>query len=100
MRQIHSTARMIGFGLAVLAGLQLTAAAGDPDKKETHWAFQPIERPALPACPTRNGRATPSIASSWRRWRREGIKPVGEADRRTLIRRLYLDLIGLPPSPR
>ena len=28
----------------------------------------------------------------------EGIKPVGVADRRTLIRRLYLDLIGLPPT--
>ena len=29
----------------------------------------------------------------------EGIKPVAAADRRTLIRRLYLDLIGLPPEP-
>ena len=30
----------------------------------------------------------------------EGIKPAPPADRRTLIRRLYLDLIGLPPTPR
>ncbi|MCP4509894.1 MAG: DUF1549 domain-containing protein, partial [Fuerstiella sp.] len=30
----------------------------------------------------------------------EGIKPVGDANRQTLIRRLYFDLVGLPPSPQ
>ncbi len=65
------------------------------------WSLQPIRSPALPALPgppardLRNGidhfvRATLAGA---------GLEPGPEADRRTLARRLYFDLTGLPPSP-
>src|SRR5687768_1286545 len=83
----------------------LTAAQKDTIRRwiaegaeyEGHWAYQPVRRPAVPAA------ATPAISpidffvSS--RLRAEGLEPSPEADRRTLIRRVSLDLTGLAPSP-
>jgi cytochrome c553 len=58
--------------------------------KSTHWAFQPIQRPA--------GKSIDAFILD--RLAKEGITPSPEADRRTLIRRVSLDLTGLPPTPR
>jgi hypothetical protein len=65
-----------------------------------HWAYEAPRRPAVPAL--RNaGAATrqPIDAFVLARLESEGIKPAPEADRRTLARRLSLDLLGLPPDP-
>jgi mono/diheme cytochrome c family protein len=64
-----------------------------------HWAFQPPQRPELPA--VRNT-AWPRNEIDYfvlARLERAGIEPSPEADRPTLIRRLSLDLLGLPPTP-
>ncbi|MFN3326165.1 MAG: PSD1 and planctomycete cytochrome C domain-containing protein [Bryobacteraceae bacterium] len=63
-----------------------------------HWAYEPVRRPATPSLsgPTiRN----PIDAFIQDRLAREGLKPSPEADRRTLIRRVTLDLTGIPPTP-
>jgi hypothetical protein len=66
---------------------------------ETHWAFRAPERPEPPkvqaAAWPRNEIDNFVLA----RLEQEGLKPSPEADRHTLIRRVYLDLIGLPPTP-
>ncbi len=61
-----------------------------------HWAYQPIVRPSVPPGPEGEGGID--------RWVRShldsaGQKPAPEADRRTLARRLSLDLTGLPATP-
>jgi mono/diheme cytochrome c family protein len=68
--------------------------AGPAAEKLNHWSFQPITRPAIPA-----GSAHPIDAFVRARLAKEGLKPSAEADRATLVRRLSLDLTGLPPTP-
>ena len=66
---------------------------------EGHWAYQPVTRPAVPAA------ADPSLAKNpidnfiQDRLRREGFTPASPADNRTLLRRVTLDLTGVPPAP-
>ena len=66
---------------------------------QPHWSLIPPKRPDLPPVKTRRGSATRSTASCWRSSRQNGLRPAPEADRRTLARRLSLDLTGLPPDP-
>jgi hypothetical protein len=58
-----------------------------------HWAFQPVLRPKPPMA------GNPIDAFIRARLEQEKLKPQPEADRRTLIRRVTLDLTGLPPTP-
>ncbi|HVL15166.1 MAG TPA: DUF1549 domain-containing protein, partial [Gemmata sp.] len=71
--------------------------AGEPDAKD-HWAFRAPARPEPPKAANEIG--NPIDAFVLARLAREGLKPSPEADRVTLCRRLYLDLIGLPPTPK
>jgi mono/diheme cytochrome c family protein len=70
--------------------------AGDP--RTRHWAFQPPVRPEPPAVKDRTWIRNPIDCFILARLEREGIRPAPEADRVTLIRRLSLDLLGLPPT--
>ena len=65
-------------------------------KYEGHWAYAPVDRPAVPASTVSN----PIDAFIQARLAREGLARSPEADRRTLIRRVTLDLTGLPPAPQ
>ena len=67
--------------------------ATKPDAK-SHWAYQPVVDSPLPATPGRteiDRFVNEKLAAA-------KLSPVGLADRRTLIRRLSFDLIGLPPT--
>jgi Protein of unknown function (DUF1553)/Protein of unknown function (DUF1549)/Planctomycete cytochrome C len=66
---------------------------------QAHWAYEPIRRPAIPAVNRPNRIKNPIDAFILASLEARGLKPSAEADRRTLIRRLSLDLIGLPPTP-
>jgi mono/diheme cytochrome c family protein len=66
----------------------------------THWAFQPIRRPVLPHVKNRNWCRNAVDRFILARLEKQGLTPAPEAERVTLLRRVYLDLIGLPPSPK
>ncbi len=68
-------------------------------KYENHWSFIPPVRPTAPAVKNESWVRNPIDRFILSRLEREGLKPSPEADRRTLIRRLTLDLTGLPPTP-
>ncbi len=72
-------------------------AAGAAD--EAHWAFTPPQRAPLPSVARRRWPRRPLDFFILSRLEAEGLKPSPEADRATLLRRVSLDLTGLPPTP-
>jgi hypothetical protein len=66
---------------------------------EPHWSFIPPARPDLPAVKNPGWVRTPLDRFILARLEAEGLAPAPEADRRTLARRVALDLTGLPPEP-
>lgn len=66
---------------------------------ETHWAFVPPRRTPMPQVKDRSWVATPVDRFILAELDRNGKNPLPMADRRTLIRRVYFDLVGLPPTP-
>ncbi|MDB5292790.1 MAG: Planctomycete cytochrome, partial [Phycisphaerales bacterium] len=70
-----------------------------PAAKVEHWAFKPVVRPAVPEVKNAGWVRTPVDAFIAARQEARGIHPSGEAPRRVFIRRVTLDLTGLPPTP-
>ncbi|MEP7339856.1 MAG: PSD1 and planctomycete cytochrome C domain-containing protein [Acidobacteriota bacterium] len=66
---------------------------------QKHWAFVAPVRPGLPEVKNKNWAKTPIDAFILARLEKEGLAPSPEAGKVTLLRRLSLDLIGLPPTP-
>ncbi|QDU51580.1 PSD1 and planctomycete cytochrome C domain-containing protein [Gimesia panareensis] len=67
--------------------------------QENHWAFQPITKPELPQLKQNNWCRNEIDYFILHRLEQEQISPAATADPTTLIRRVTLDLIGLPPTP-
>ncbi|MBM3840860.1 MAG: DUF1553 domain-containing protein [Verrucomicrobia bacterium] len=63
-----------------------------------HWAFQPIKNVHPPSDP-QGWSVNPIDRFVIAKLQEKGLAPVSSADKQTLIRRVYFDLIGLPPSP-
>lgn len=95
---------------AQIASLEEWVRLGAPDPRDgtqssspspvaKHWAFQPVQKPAIPTVKTRDWVRTSVDAFVLAKLEANGLKPSPEADRRTLLRRIYFDLIGLPPTP-
>src|SRR3954454_1536434 len=66
---------------------------------QPHWSFLPPKRPTPPAVKTPGWVRNPIDNFVLAELEKNGLKPAPEADRRTLARRLSLDLTGLPPTP-
>jgi hypothetical protein len=73
--------------------------AAEVPSADSHWAFQPVVRPAIPAAKISAGASNPVDAFIQARLSESGLTPSSEADRGTLIRRLYLVMLGVPPTP-
>jgi hypothetical protein len=86
--QVEALRRWIGDGAPVPENEK-----GDDDPRD-HWAFRRIERPPVPG----DGTGNPVDAFLEVKLSEHMLKPQPEAERPLLLRRLYLDLIGLPPS--
>ncbi len=61
------------------------------------WSLQPLKRPNVPAAPASS--TNPIDAFVQALYVAKKVTPVGPADQRTLLRRVYMDLIGIPPTP-
>jgi len=68
------------------------------DAAKTHWAFQPIQDPPVPQSGAATIDANPIDAFIATRLKDVGLVAAEKADRRTLIRRAYFDMLGLPPA--
>lgn len=90
--EIATLARWIDAGLAWDANLlpERNAASG-------HWSFQSVKRPSVSAT-SDDWSHSPIDAFVAREQQRQGLVPAARASRRVLIRRLFLDLWGLPPT--
>jgi hypothetical protein len=68
-------------------------------KYTAHWSFVPPRWPELPVVKDARWPRNAIDRFVLARLEREGLSPSSEADRYTLVRRLYLDLVGMPPTP-
>ncbi|HET6249798.1 MAG TPA: DUF1549 and DUF1553 domain-containing protein [Tepidisphaeraceae bacterium] len=75
------------------------SAYGVPSRvvDEHLWVLKPVVRPNVPA--TSSASQNPIDAFIAAEYQRRGLRPAPQADKRTLLRRIYLDLIGIPPTP-
>lgn len=64
-----------------------------------HWAYVRPVRPDLPTVKTKGWIRNPIDAFVLAKLEKEGLKPSKEADKATLVRRVYLDVLGIPPTP-
>ncbi|HSU67682.1 MAG TPA: DUF1549 and DUF1553 domain-containing protein [Tepidisphaeraceae bacterium] len=80
----------------ILAGWM--ACAGAASAAVSHWSFVAPTRPALPEVKDSNWVRNPIDRFVLAKLESEGLKPSPEADKVTLLRRLSLDLVGLPPT--
>ena len=80
---------------AVAASNKMTA-----EDAKRFWSFQPVKMPALPEVKDKAWAWNDLDQFIRAAQETKGLTPVGEADRMTLVRRIYFDLTGLPPTPQ
>ncbi len=85
---------------AVLSLFLLSAACGFAAEPSRDWAFKPLSKPAVPSVRDTQRVRNPIDAFLLAELEKRGLTYAPEAERVTLVRRVYFDLIGLPPSPK
>jgi len=73
--------------------------ATDPQQARGYWAFQSVKRPALPAVKNARWAANPIDRFVLAKLEEKKLKPAPAASKADLIRRVYFDVTGLPPTP-
>lgn len=100
MLSLRMTLRLIvafGLTMGVFAVFGADRTAVNPTNRN-HWAFAAPVRPSLPSVMGTDWPRTPIDSFVLARLERENLRPSPEAEKIQLLRRLSLDLIGLPPS--
>jgi hypothetical protein len=101
---VAAVTRWIDLGAAYDRPLGAVTAAKKPltvtDEDRDYWAYRPLQRVPLPAVKDSSWPRTPLDQFLLAKMEARGVTPVPAAERRTLVRRLYFDLIGLPPRPQ
>ena len=85
--------------LALSVDQRVAWPAGTNTVEPPHWSLQPVVRPEVPK--TKNGAWSRTSVDQFilSKLEAKGLAPSPEADARTLLRRVYFDAIGLPPTP-
>src|SRR5256885_1702897 len=86
---------LCSFSFGGAATEQTAGSAEKSAKRSEHWSLQPLKKPELPRGNFRN----PIDAFITEALTKKGLAMSAVSDRRTLIRRLSFDLLGLPPTP-
>ena len=105
--QTNITTRLIG---SCCVGTVFAWATAEGDAQRTgpktvaavhaaHWSFQPVSKPIIPLVWNSSWPISPIDHFILTKLEELDMEPSRPADRRTLIRRAYFDLIGLPPAP-
>jgi hypothetical protein len=76
-----------------------TAGLGARDPAREHWAFQPVQNPPAPKVKNRRWVQNKIDTLVLSQLERHNLSPSPRADARTLIRRVFHDVTGLPPTP-
>ena len=96
------TVALLGISAALIAADTIAPLGNYTAGERRHWAFRPrqiVEAPKFTEAADRAWVQTPVDAFILAQLKKEGLRPSPAADRLTLVRRLYHDLTGLPPSP-
>jgi Protein of unknown function (DUF1553)/Protein of unknown function (DUF1549) len=95
--------RLLGLALSSLLGVAAIASAGDDavftPQQKSHWAWQVPKHAAVPSVKQSAWLHNPIDAFILAKLEAKGLSPAPPANPVTLLRRLYFDLIGLPPTP-
>ena len=100
-QEIGTIERWIAGGAKTLREEPAVLAPGPfiTEEDRSYWAFLPIARPAVPVAPPEACVRTPVDAFLFARFQPAGLSFAPDADRITRIRRVWLDLLGIPPTP-
>ena len=85
--------------LHALLWLSFSTIRSDAATNDLWWSLKPLERPPIPSLRSSTGQTNPIDRFLAAKLEANGLRFSAEADRRTLIRRIYFDFIGLPPKP-
>lgn len=96
--QIATLEKWVKMGAPHTGKISLTAA-DSPASKTNHWAYQPVTNPRPPRVKNFKWPRNDIDRFVLAKLENKNLRPAPDADRRVLIRRLYFDLIGLPPPP-
>ena len=97
-KQTLSTAEIRVLGDWIDAGARWDAKAPQAAAEPSWWSFRKVKKPPVPAVAGKTANPIDSFVLA--RLEKDGWKPATQADKRTLVRRAYFDLWGMPPTPQ